>query len=258
MKVYDCFTYNGEEDLLEIRLNILDPYVDVFVICEALQTFSGKLKPLYYLENKERFAKWSHKIITINPPSIETDDSFKRAGYQKDFIREGLGVLAKDEDIIFFGDLDEIWQHKRMFREEYAGLPDDKVFNLKQLNYSYYLNNRSSEEWVGTIVGRWSIIKTNTLNHWRATHSHELPNGGWHFTNMGGPEQIKKKLDSYDHQEFNTRDTKADLQRRIENGEDYVGRNYDWQGRPFEMWTDEVDLPKYVLDNKDKYKHLWK
>jgi len=43
-KVYDCFTFFNELDLLEIRLNILDPYVDYFVIHESTETFSGKSK----------------------------------------------------------------------------------------------------------------------------------------------------------------------------------------------------------------------
>jgi beta-1,4-mannosyl-glycoprotein beta-1,4-N-acetylglucosaminyltransferase len=53
----------NELDLLELRLNILDPYVDYFVISEATITFSGKAKPLYYLENKIRFKKFEDKII---------------------------------------------------------------------------------------------------------------------------------------------------------------------------------------------------
>ena len=52
-KVYDTFLFFNELDLLEIRLNILDDYVDYFVLCEANQTFSGKDKKLYYKENKK-------------------------------------------------------------------------------------------------------------------------------------------------------------------------------------------------------------
>lgn len=248
--IYDTFTYNGEADMLEIRLNILDPYVDFFVICESTETFSGKPKPLYYWENRKRFEKWSHKIITINPPSIKTEDSFKRAGHQKDFIRTFLRSHAKDNDIIYFGDVDEIWKP-----QEVVG---NIVLNLRQINYSYYLNNRSSEQWVGTIVGRWQIIKKHSLNELRAKHTNEVDDGGWHFTNMGGADQIRKKLESYDHQEFNNESLKADLERKIEAGEDYVGRSHDWQGRPFEFWTDSSELPPYLQKNKNKYVHLFK
>ncbi len=47
---YDCFTLFNELDLLEIRLSILDEYVDYFVLCESVETFSGKRKPLYIIK----------------------------------------------------------------------------------------------------------------------------------------------------------------------------------------------------------------
>ena len=63
MKVYDAFMLFNELPLLEIRLNILDQYVDYFVVSECNKTFSGLDKPFYYNENKERFKKFHHKII---------------------------------------------------------------------------------------------------------------------------------------------------------------------------------------------------
>lgn len=247
--IYDTFTLFNELDLLEIRLNILDPYVDFFVICESYKTFSGKDKPLYYKENRDRFSKWNHKIIHIVATPIETNDSFERAGHQKDHIRKSLRNLRAD-DIVYFGDLDEVWRPQ--------DIQDDKVYNLRQINYSYYLNNRSSEEWIGTVVGRWKTMKTQSFNHWRASHENVLDNGGWHFTNIGGPDQIRKKLEAYDHQEFNNDEVKSKIEERMACGEDYVGRGRDWRGIPFSFHIDEVDLPQYLKDNRDKYAHLFK
>jgi len=62
IKIYDIFTYNGEADILEIRLNILKDYVDQFIIVEAPTTFSGLNKPLYFKEQKERFNPFLNKI----------------------------------------------------------------------------------------------------------------------------------------------------------------------------------------------------
>jgi hypothetical protein len=246
---YDTFCLFNELDLLEIRLNILDSHVDLFVICEATETFSGKPKPLYYLENKKRFEKWNHKIITINPHPIKDVDSFQRAGHQKDYIRTFLMSQGVDkEDVVYFGDVDEIWEPQN--------IKDSKVYNLRQINYSYFLNNRSSERWVGTIVGKWEALKDTSFNELRATHTNELDDGGWHFTNMGGPDQIRKKLDSYDHQEFNYDEIRSDIERKIETGEDYVGRTHDWQGRPFQFWVDGSELPRYILKNQEKWRKL--
>lgn len=260
---YDCFTYNGEEDILEIRFSILDNYVDRFVLCESKQTFSGKKKPLYYAQNKARFDKWNHKVIYLEAPEYDAPDAFQRAHFQKEYLKKGLKE-TKDEDIVFFGDVDEIWSSSLL---EYPPTSfvwfEEKnwkefVFNLNQLNYCYSLNQRSSERWVGTIMGKWRFVKENTFTFWRANHEYEMQNGGWHFTNMGGLEQVQRKLESYDHQEYNNDEIKQSLKARIENGQDYVGRNRDWQGKSFEMWIDESELPCYILENREKYKHLFR
>lgn len=235
-KVYDCFTYNGEEDILEIRLNILDKYVDHFVICESEQTFSGKPKPIYYKGNNP-------KVIHIIAPNIETDNAFERAKHQKDYIRTALKD-CDPEDTIYYGDVDEIWK------------PQTEEGKLHQLNYSYYLNNRSSEEWYGTNVFKYKNIRP--LHEIRADHSKYLENGGWHFSNQGGAEQIRRKLESYDHQEMNTLENMTLVEERMKDGEDYVGRAVDWQGRPFSFHISDVDLPQYLLDNKTKYASYFK
>lgn len=235
----------NELDLLEIRLNILDPYVDYFVIGESIKTFSGKDKPMYFLESEERFAKWKHKILHVDTGYITTSDSFEQAAFQKDQLRKCLSYYdLKPDDVIFYGDLDEIWT------------PQTQEGKLRQLAYSYYLNNRSSEDWQGTNVCKYKNLYN--LNELRANHDVVLENGGWHFTNMGGLEQLKKKLESYDHQEFNTEDINLQLEERIKNGEDYIGRKYDWKGNEFKMWIDESELPDYLIKNKEKWKHLFK
>ena len=74
-KIYDSFLFFNELDLLDIRLTILDPYVDYFVISECDYTFSGNKKPFYFDDNKNLFSKFLHKIIHIkNHNSNETEN----------------------------------------------------------------------------------------------------------------------------------------------------------------------------------------
>ncbi len=61
--IYDCFIFNNEVDLLELRLSILDGVVDKFVIIEGNKTFSGNYKWSNFITHKERFKKWEDKII---------------------------------------------------------------------------------------------------------------------------------------------------------------------------------------------------
>ena len=47
-RVYDCFTFNNEYDVLKIRLNELSSVVDRFVVVEGTRTFSGINKKLTF------------------------------------------------------------------------------------------------------------------------------------------------------------------------------------------------------------------
>lgn len=263
VKIYDIFTYNGEEDLLEIRLNILKDLVDEFIIVEAPTTFSGKSKPLYFEKQKERFARFLHKIkyFVINDypnnkeilrladtsPNVPKNgpEHWRREFYQKESIKKALTHL-NDEDICFVGDADEIWQIPQ-------GMPKMLgKYKLSQLVYVYYLNNRSNEPWAGTLLTNYKTIKEGCLNHLRTDQKWSiLLNAGWHFTSMGGIEEVRRKLnDSYTKESYNNEKVKNNLEKRF-------GQK-DYMGRRFKFWTDESDLPKYILENKEKYKHLFK
>lgn len=243
MKVYDIFCYNGEADILEIRFNILNEFVDKFVICESSQTFSGRFKPLYWAERGDRFEEWEKKVIYNVVEPRDFDTAFERAGFQKDSIRNTLTNCDPD-DIIYYGDVDEIWK------------PQTKEGKLKQLAYAYYLNNRSSEDWQGTNVCKYKNLYD--LNKWRANHDVILEDGGWHFTNMGGLDELRRKIESYDHQEVNIPWVKDGLQARMDANIDFLGRLVDWKGNSFKFWIDDSELPQYLLDNKERYKHLFK
>ena len=44
MKVFDCFMFSDENMLLKLRLNVLNKFVDKFIISEAIYTHDGKSK----------------------------------------------------------------------------------------------------------------------------------------------------------------------------------------------------------------------
>jgi len=110
MKIYDCFTFFNELDLLKIRLNELNDVVDYFVIVEATKTQTGIPKKLYFNENKDRYKSFNKKIIHIivkDMPNIKTNSSWVLENYQRNQILRGL-VDCNDNDIILISDLDEI------------------------------------------------------------------------------------------------------------------------------------------------------
>ena len=59
MAIYDCFQFFNEEQILDLRLNILDKFVDFFVIVESTCDHQGNLKKLNF--NQEKFKKFKKK-----------------------------------------------------------------------------------------------------------------------------------------------------------------------------------------------------
>lgn len=252
-KVFDCFTIFNELDLVELRLEILDPYVDYFILVESNQTFSGQPKPLYYKENKERFAKWNKKIIHIVVPDIDIPDDnyFIRHYLCYDLIEGALNEFGEPNDIAFCSDLDEIWN------PDILSKVDENSHSLIQYNYSYYLNYLSNEEWTGSLMTKVKNIFPgfNKLN--RTAKPFPLREGGWHFSNQGGVEQIIKKIEAYDHANevlpMLSQFEGYGIKDRMEKGYDFLGREFNYQGVPFEFTVNEEHWPQYLKDNKDKY-----
>ena len=46
MRIFDCTTFYDEGFMLDVRFNILNPYVDKFVVCESGYSHSGRKKNL--------------------------------------------------------------------------------------------------------------------------------------------------------------------------------------------------------------------
>jgi hypothetical protein len=263
--IIDAFCFFNELDLLELRLEILGPYTDKFILVESRETFSGIPKPLYYEENKEKFAKWQDKIIHIIVPNLalmNPDRLFERHWYAYELIEEKLQDFDP-ETIVFSSDLDEVWNPEILKKFEDGTYPLDKeIYTLSLWNYSYYLNMRSSEGWMDSLVTRNKNVFPGFTKRYRTEHQPLIENAGWHFTNVGGVEQIIKKIEAYDHAN-EVLPTLSNykgygIKERMEQGYDYLGRQYDYWGKPFSFYLSEEEWPQFLKDNKERYQHLCK
>lgn len=250
-KIYDCFSFFNELDLLEIRLNELDPYVDYFVLSESRTTHSGKPKPLYFLENKDRFSKFLHKIKHCVPTDSESLDPWVREHHQRDYMINYLDQSA--EDIIIVSDLDEIPRGSKI--KEYKG---KGVFAFEQNQYSYYLNYNVgiSPLTPGTFsrITNWGYIKRNNLSltglrYLALTEDMLIRDGGWHFSWMGGEKKIVEKLESWAHQEFNKPELKDEnkIHQYITSGREHFGREGVGETNRVEI---DSSFPQYIQDHK--------
>ena len=152
MKIYDCFMFFDEEMLLDLRLNIMNKYVDKFIITEATYMHSGKSKKLIFDINK--FSKFKDKIIYSvidkQPDDIEIlndqdsdevrgkkliHNSIKRENYQREMAIKSL-KNANEEDVILINDIDEIPNLEEVNFNNIS----NKLIIFKQKTFCYKFN----------------------------------------------------------------------------------------------------------------------
>ena len=261
--IYSVFTYNGESAILKLHFSILADYVDKFIIVEANKTFTGLDKPFYLLRDYRFFKNWWNKIIyyqlndwddvalwqqALLSPNTKGAEHWKREFYIKESIHKALkDAGVKDNDTLFLGDVDEIIDPTVKFES-------NTPIKAKLRVYSYWLDNKSNEEFYGTLICQYKDIKDKCLNHLRSNkklYSKGTPLG-WHFTNIGGIEEIRRKLNSsYTEESYNTKEVQELLEKRFRESKDYLGRG-------FTFTTDESEHPQWLKNNKDKFLTLYK
>lgn len=184
-KIYDCFMFFNEIDLLKIRLEELYTYVDYFIITESNRKFSGERKPLFFKKHKKEFEKFKDKIIYIpvKTPELSLLDKFyswierkvkftnffvvlgflipigrwKNDFFQRSEISRGLAA-CKNRDIIFLSDLDEIPDIK-LFPLIKKTCREGKLVTLRQKDYRYFINGESKNIWLGTKAIEFENLK---------------------------------------------------------------------------------------------------
>lgn len=244
MKIIDCFTFYNELDLLFYRLSILYEHVDSFVLVEANQTFSGKAKHSYFLENQERFLPFMDKIILIRVdlpyhwPNIDfsKDEQWINERYQRDAIQMGVNQIQEkvgldDHDLIVISDIDEIEDPELLIscRKGDIVIPDKGV-TIPMDFYYYNLRSKNGESWYGAKMVPYKQLKTTVPESIRnKINVGSLPKKyGWHLSYFGDSQYIQNKMVHFSHQEFNNDfyTNMENIQRRIDNTTDLYERSY--------------------------------
>jgi len=250
MKVYDCFTFFNELDLLEIRLNELNNIVDYFVLVESTKTWQNKNKPCIFEENKTRYKDFLHKIIRVEVPAEKyTFDTWNNERLSFNYIIEGLQG-ATDEDLIMLSAMDEI-PKQNTIKEAISSNQFPKCV-ITQF-YQYYLNTKfdvgGSPNWHGTYLTKLKNINKNNLYSFVQLRK-QCPSiyGGWHFTFLGNESDVYTKTNSYAHTEFK-HFSKEHFRDKIDNLKD----PFDRGETIFNCIEDVKNLPIYVQNNLEKF-----
>ena len=229
MKIIDTTTYFEEDLVMNLRFNILNSYVDKFIVSEARFTHSGKEKDIKF--DKEKFPNFTDKIIhividkepseIIKKNSLSTREkrfnSIQRIKAQRDYIIKYLEPFSKD-DYIIHSDNDEIPNLKNIDFK----LNKKKYVIFKQKMFYYKLNlSLPNLNWFGSKACKIKNLKS--IDQLRSLKNKIYPfyrldtifsdikhqslkiieNGGWHFSNLKTLDELERKyLNDENHAEY--------------------------------------------------------
>jgi beta-1,4-mannosyl-glycoprotein beta-1,4-N-acetylglucosaminyltransferase len=258
MKIFDCFTFFNELEILELRFMELYTTVDFFVIVEANKTHNGTPKEFILEKNMDRFKKYLDKVIYIkveDMPEYNPEDVFRLEYHQRNAIWRGISGVAKPGDKILVSDCDEIPNVDQLK----ANLDNDFRQTFKMTLFYYYVNNFCLGSWCGTVMDnfenitsriqsmRWFAIK----NRYRKRVPWVIKNGGWHYSYMtgGDAEKIREKIALFAEKNLvDVAGSKEEVEYKINHSKDLYGR--DTRGRHKQKLVD-------ITDNKPKFLDKW-
>ena len=262
-KIYDCITFYNENLQVKLRLNILNDYVDKFVICESIYDHKGKKKNLNF--KTEEFKKFKDKIIylVLDTQFPDITDPWVTQAYQREFLLKGLNFVDP-EDYIMFSDPDEIPTPELLIninlKKKFG------IFMQKMFCYKLNIYNQHESPWEGTRITRKKNLnsidflrqkilaknlKYSILRFDKERSIEIFNNGGWHFNYLLKPEAISNKLKTFAHTEFNN-EKYTDLEKikdNINNLKELFNR-----GNKFQKVNIDESFPRYIIQNKEEYK----
>ena len=287
MQIIDTTTFFEENMMMDLRFNILDPYVDKFIVCESLYTHSGKKKNVNF--NIQDFPLFKDKIIhlviekepkdliiksNLNPQEKRLN-SIYRIRDQRNYIKSALNKFSP-EDYIIYSDNDEIPN-----LENFNLKSKNKKFIIFNQNLFYYklnlilpninwfgskackLKNLKSVDFLRNIKNRkYSFFRFDTLLSNKKQISVDIiNNGGWHFSNLKNYNDLENKYlndenhAEYEIQNYSKEKIKDNIERQIVPYDHTAKKNSKNRFNETKLIKiNTTDLPYYVKKNIDKFK----
>lgn len=199
-RIWDAFCFNGEHDLLELRLHSTADVVDRFVVVEAGLTFSGRPKPLHFAENSQRYAAWQDKIVhVVAELAIDAPDAWARERQQRRAIFAALEEADAD-DLVLFSDVDEILR-PAVLRSMLGTLEEPTRLGLGHRLYAPDLAMPGA--WYHPVACRAAQLALVRRPHTDTWSGPTIDDAGLHLSFLGGAETVAAKIAAYSHQEYN-------------------------------------------------------
>lgn len=257
-RIFDCFTFFNELDLLELRFNELYESVDHFVIAESQVTFKGAEKELVFQQSRERFERFLDKVIYVLVDDMpDPATAWEREAFQRNALKRGLTDLRAD-DFVLIADADEIVRPSAL---QAAARSTSGVAIFDMPMFQFYLNMQAKPSGWRKVFGFSGALNDalNDFNEPRVDPSlyfgkqnisvSEFTNAGWHFTFLGGAEKVREKLRAYSHA-GDVVDAMLDIN-GVEN-QMLVGRQVG-NISPLRVTKIDESFPLYVSENLDRF-----
>jgi hypothetical protein len=224
-KVYDCFTFFNELDLLELRLTECYDYVDYFVIAEANLTFAGNPKRFNLEDNWDRYKAFHDKIIYVKVEDMPAGpDAWAREYWQRNALARGL-ANADDNDVIALTDCDEILRPRTLniLRNDTTHRKWICRHPMFYFKANYLMTQPRSYHVNPMAILKKDLNTFQMLRHNMFTWAYHQPDdyntkdvmtiqhSGWHFTYFGDTAHAATKLLNFAHTESQHWATKIDV-----------------------------------------------
>lgn len=263
--IIDAFPFFNELDVLEVRLETLDPIVDMFVLVEANKTQTLKSKPLFYGDNAGRYKKFWKKIhrVVVDDCPESNDHLWKMENFQRNCIKRGLNGLSLDPtDVVMISDVDEI--PKPELVAQAAAMDGANLLAFDMSFHAYYANLVSPKKgWIGTVMTKMetlNVIEPQDIRNMK-DQAPRIDNAGWHLSWMGGWEKAYAKLlsciEPLDKSEVPPKEEfKRIFEERVRNGGSFHLTTQD-NSVPLIVDNSFGLLPPYLEANKEKFPDLF-
>jgi len=256
MKIFDCFKFFNELELLDLRIMTLKDFADYFVLVEANKTHTGHPKEFIFEQHKDKFAEYLDRIIYVKVedlPDYSPDNIWIAENFQRNCINRGLEGRIELGDKVIISDIDEIPNPDTL--KMY--LQSDEPVTMVQYLFYYYVNCRQISLWRGSIMATYNKYESPQALRDFARHSGigGISQGGWHYSFMGGAARIKEKVENIaeSHMIINEVGTVEEIRTKMKTQKDLWNR----VGSPFHKQIvniyDGVLAPKCIKQFVDKY-----
>lgn len=210
-RTFDCVTFNGEFEMLEVRVLTLRSLVDVFVVLEDDTTYTNKPKPRYL---QQALDEGTHPVLTsirnrlriVPGPKAHVGNAWAVETASRNALKTGLWD-AQPNDYVLISDIDEIPKPDALR----SVLKRSPVSSHGFMCVHYYWNfgwRNANKQYGMPVLYRYDKLRNMQMQSAFRVATHRSEHACWHCAFGFGPSvdaavrQAIVKMHSFSHSEY--------------------------------------------------------